>query len=247
MAYRQIICTLLIFLGVSAAYTGSQPAVVESMPLFDTFAADIYNSLGDYSLNSTAFSLALLGQKSLIGKGLVQKTNLLTVIDFSRPSNETRFFVIDLFSRKIIFKTLVAHGRNSGDLYASRFSNKPQSHESALGFYVTGDPYIGGQGYSLLMCGMDTGYNDNARQRAIVIHGADYVTEKYIQRYGRLGRSFGCPALPPDINRSIIDKIKEGSVVFGYYPDDRYIRNSRILSQAMTNADSILYCQIPLN
>jgi hypothetical protein len=129
----------------------------------------------------------------------------------------------------VIFKTLVAHGRNSGELYADRFSNRPQSHQSALGFYITGSPYQGGQGYSLLMSGVDTGFNENARKRAIVIHGAHYATNQYVEHYGRLGRSFGCPALPPDQNKSVIELIRDGSVIFSYYPDANYVCHSKIL------------------
>jgi hypothetical protein len=116
------------------------------------------------------------------------------------------------------------------DLYANRFSNKKQSHESALGFFVTGKTYQGGQGYSLQLQGLDTGYNDHSLSRGIVIHAADYATGEYVTRYGRLGRSFGCPALHPALNRPIINLIKDGSVLFSYYPDPAYINHSLILN-----------------
>jgi hypothetical protein len=189
----------------------------------------VYESLHDSALNRDAFHMALLGYKSLFMKGLVSNDSVITIIDYTLPSSEDRFFVIDLRHPKVIFKTLVAHGRNSGELYASRFSNRAQSHQSALGFYITGDPYIGGQGYSMLLTGVDTGFNDHARIRSIVVHGAAYATQQYIRQYGRLGRSFGCPALPPHVNAAIIDRIKNGSVIFSYYPDRGYLQGSPVL------------------
>ena len=200
--------------------------------------------LDDSSLNPRAFQLAMFGYRSLMAKGLVTKDSLLTIIDFSRPSSDNRFYVIDLQSGTILFNTLVAHGRNSGELFAQHFSNRAQSHQSALGFYITGSHYKGSQGYSMLLNGVDTGFNDNARKRAIVIHGASYATQRYIELYGRLGRSYGCPALPPDVNTPVIDLIKDGSVVFGYYPDDDYFNRSCILGSLKAvslSADSALY------
>jgi|WetSurSiteA1Bulk_404760.scaffolds.fasta_scaffold00341_4 hypothetical protein len=190
----------------------------------------IYESLHEPDLNCNAFYVGMLGFRSLCAKGLVIKDSLITIIDYSLPSSEDRFFVINLRQNKVICKTLVAHGRNSGELYASRFSNKMQSHQSAIGFYITGQPYQGGQGYSMMLTGVDTGYNDQARIRSIVVHGAQYVTHKYVEQYGRLGRSFGCPALPPQVNAKIINLIMEGSVLFSYYPDDVYLSSSHILS-----------------
>jgi hypothetical protein len=189
----------------------------------------VYESLQEPDLSRDAFMHAMLGFRSLCSKGLVIKDSVITIIDYSKPSSEDRFFVISLQQNKVIYKTLVAHGRNSGDLYANRFSNRTQSHQSALGFYITGNPYQGGQGYSMQLTGVDTGYNDHARIRSIVVHGACYATHQYIQQYGRLGRSFGCPALPPRLNAEIIDCIKDGSVLFSYYPDRVYLNGSPVL------------------
>jgi hypothetical protein len=228
---RKILSFTILLLVISLIYPGSQTGQIwYNDSLLQNSVTDIYRALNDTSINPKAFELALLGHQSLASKGVLSKENLLTIIDYSRPSSDKRFFVIDLESECIVFKTLVAHGKNSGELYASRFSNKAQSHQSAIGFFVTGSSYKGGQGYSLLVSGIDTGFNDNARKRAIVIHGANYVTSDYIQQYGRLGRSFGCPALPPDINASVINLIKEGSLIFSYYPDQNYLSHSRILS-----------------
>jgi hypothetical protein len=189
-----------------------------------------YLSLNEPALKPEAFRYGLIGFETLLSKGLIANDSLLTIIDFSLPSSTDRFFVINLLNNQVIFKTLVSHGRNSGDLYANRFSNKMQSHESALGFFITGKSYQGGQGYSLQLQGVDKGYNDQTLLRGIVIHAADYATHEYVTRYGRLGRSFGCPALPPELSRPIINLIKEGSVLFSYYPDRSYLNHSVILN-----------------
>jgi hypothetical protein len=212
--------------------------------LLENYIADVYSVLGDSTLNPEAFRLALRGQWILAEKGHLRKENLLTLIDYSLPSSEKRFFVIDLVKKRIVYKTLVAHGQNSGELYATQFSNKPQSHKSALGFYITGNPYVGGQGYSMLMNGIDTGYNENARSRSIVMHGATYVTNAFIEKNGRLGRSFGCPALPQELTVAIIDLIRDGSVVLSYYPDEGYLNGSRILSDVIRQTTETSYIPI---
>jgi hypothetical protein len=189
-----------------------------------------YLSIHDSAISADAFRYGMIGYEQLLSAGNVSNDSLLTLIDFSRPSAIERFFVINLNRNMVIYKSLVSHGRNSGELYASSFSNKIHSHQSALGFYITGEPYSGSQGYSLGLNGLDTGYNDLSRIRAIVIHGAGYATREYVHRYGRLGRSFGCPALPPSINKRVIDAIKGGSVVFGYFPDQTYLQNSVVLN-----------------
>lgn len=135
-------------------------------------------------------------------------------------------FVVDLKSRQLLYHTVVAHGRNTGEEYARKFSNTTSSHQSSLGFYITGDPYSGSNGYSLTLDGVDKGFNDKARERAIVVHGAPYASESFIGTKGYLGRSFGCPSLPPDINNLVINRIKKGNCLFIYYPDEHYLRHS---------------------
>lgn len=188
-----------------------------------------YTALGEPGLNPDAFRLAMEGYRTLAADPRVKNDSLLTIIDYSLPSSAKRLFVINLNRNRVVCSSLVAHGRNSGDLYAHRFSNALQSYQSALGFYITGGSYKGGQGYSMLLEGLEPGYNDKARARSIVIHGADYVTAGYVKRYGRLGRSLGCPALPPALAGRVIDLIKEGSVLFSYFPDADYLMNSLIL------------------
>ena len=139
---------------------------------------------------------------------------------------------MDLENGKLLFNTLVAHGRNSGKLYATRFSNRFSSFESSLGFYVTGDTYYGSNGYSLRLLGMEQGFNSNALSRGIVIHSADYVNEEYSKSCGRLGRSEGCPAIPSDVHRSVIETIKNGSCFFVYGKDKRYAIRSKLLKNS---------------
>lgn len=145
-----------------------------------------------------------------------RKKEILTLIDFTKPSNEERLLVLDMVEGKLLFHSLVAHGRNSGDLYATHFSNRPESHQSSLGLYLTEGTYIGKNGYSLRLNGLEKGINDNALARAIVIHGAAYADPSVCRGGRRLGRSWGCPALPPALNRPIIDTIKGGSVLYIY-------------------------------
>lgn len=151
---------------------------------------------------------------------------LLTIIDFTKPSTEKRLFIIDLNNQELLHHTLVAHGKNTGLNLAESFSNTSQSLQSSLGFYNTGEPYYGKHGYSLRLDGLEKGINDNARKRAIVIHGAKYVSEDFIEDHGRLGRSWGCPALPVKQTNEIIDLIKKGSCLYIYADDENYLENS---------------------
>jgi hypothetical protein len=139
--------------------------------------------------------------------------------------------VIDLKNKKLLFNTYVAHGRNTGDEYAKSFSNKEGSLKSSLGFYITEQPIVGSHtGFALMINGVEKGFNDNANKRAIIIHAADYATENFIKKYGRLGRSLGCPVLPPDLNKPIIETIKGGTCLFIYNQDNNYICSSSLLN-----------------
>lgn len=158
-------------------------------------------------------------------RGLVEATTL-TLIDYSRPSTDRRLWVIDAASGRVRFHEFVAHGRGSGEDRASLFSNKDGSHQSSLGLFRTAETYQGMHGYSLRLDGLEPGVNDRARKRAIVMHGADYVTAPFIEEHGRLGRSWGCPALDPAINEQLIDTIRGGTAVFAYYPDSGWLDDS---------------------
>ena len=153
----------------------------------------------------------------------------LAVIDYSRPSTEPRLWVFDLGRRRLLFAEHVAHGRGSGDNLAQAFSNREGSHQSSLGLFRTAETYHGGNGYSLRMDGLEPGVNDAARDRLIVMHGAPYVDPLQALRQGRLGRSFGCPAVRPQVARQVIDTLKQGQLLFAYYPDERWLDGSRLL------------------
>lgn len=215
---------------VSVAATGSG-ATHLTRSNFEAVLKDMYGATGlrDYHLDYEIFRLALIGYYSLEAEGRLNDTGLLTIIDFSAPSTEKRFYTIDLIQRKVRYHSYVAHGRNTGENIAKSFSNIPESNQSSLGFYVTGETYVGSKGYSLRLDGIERGVNDNMRSRAVVIHAADYATDSWIKKYGRLGRSQGCPALPPDISREVIDTIKDRSAIFTYYPDLDYLNTSAYL------------------
>jgi hypothetical protein len=159
----------------------------------------------------------------------MESSQRLAVIDYSRASAEPRLWVFDLNRQTLLYQEWVAHGRNSGDSYAHAFSNAPGSLQSSLGLFRTGDTYQGRNGYSLRMDGLESGVNSNALERAIVMHGAPYVSAEAAQMQGRVGRSWGCPALREGIARQVIDKLKGGQFVFAYYPDQRWLGSSSYL------------------
>lgn len=158
------------------------------------------------------------------------KNNILTIIDFSKSSKHERMWIIDMNKLKVLHSNLVAHGRNSGEEFATSFSNAPSSYQSSLGFYLTGDTYIGGHGLSLLLDGVEPGINDNARSREVVMHGADYVSEDFINRIGRLGRSFGCPSIPMKGHEEIVKLLSHRSCLYIYYPDNKYQSSSAMFT-----------------
>jgi hypothetical protein len=187
------------------------------LSVLETTARTIYTSVGaeQQGLRFEVFQKALTGYLNLRQAGrLNNDQHRLTVVDFDLPSTEKRLWVIDLDAHKVLYHTLVAHGHNSGENEASSFSNTDQSNMSSLGFYVTGQEYEGKHGHSLRLEGLDEGFNTNAAARAVVMHGADYVSEAFIKQNGRLGRSLGCPALPLDQYSQIIDAVKGGSCLF---------------------------------
>jgi L,D-transpeptidase catalytic domain len=174
---------------------------------------------------------ALAGYEILVEEQPLNHPEVITIIDFSLPSDKERLWVIDLIHTKVLFHCLVSHGRNSGELMAEYFSNSPGSYASSPGFYLTGETYIGKHGLSLALDGIEKGINDKARERSIVIHGADYVSSDFIRKNGRLGRSLGCLAVPEELNKEIIQTIKEGSCLFIYVPKASYLTNSHIINK----------------
>lgn len=191
--------------------------------LYDSLELD---SLG---LSREAFNYALKGYQQLVFNGKILNTDVLSIVDYSLPSNRERLFVIDLKDGKLLFNTLVAHGRNSGLASATTFSNRPDSYKSSLGFYITGHTYRGEHGYSLKLLGTEKGINDNAIDRNIVMHSAAYVNEKMAAMRGYIGRSLGCPAIPVNIHKKVIEEIKNGTCLFLYGPDKNYMANSKLL------------------
>lgn len=185
-------------------------------------------------IDRRVLELAVNAMQCATANGMSQSQRL-AVIDYSLPSTEPRLWVFDLRQRKLLYRELVAHGRNTGENYARDFSNVVGSLKSSIGLFRTLDTYQGSNGYSLRMEGLDAGFNDKALERAIVMHGAPYVNENLARKQGRVGRSWGCPAVRAGVARRMIDALKGGQFVFSYYPDPRWLASSRYLSCKTTN------------
>jgi L,D-transpeptidase catalytic domain len=181
-------------------------------------------------LSRKVFEYALKGYRHLLNTGKVQKAGVLSICDFSQSSRRKRLYVIDILSKKVLVNTYVAHGRNSGGEFANKFSNRPESHQSSLGFYVTRQTYFGGHGLALKIDGVERGINDRANERNIVVHGSKYIGEKFLKNNPFNGRSFGCPAIPTVHTPKVINSIKDGSCLFIYHPTKHYLTRSRILN-----------------
>jgi len=214
------------------------PIVAELSAVIQTTPADPWDALtgvnpGDYAdqgLRPEVLALALTAFAEAWARGDTERKTL-TVIDYSMHSSDERMWVLDLESGEVLFNTHTAHGSGSGMATGDSFSNIEDSHQSNVGLMVTAETYYGKHGYSLRMDGQESGFNSNARDRAIVIHAADYMTQSYIDSRGRAGRSWGCPALPPNISRALIDAIKGGTVVFGYAPVSEWLSGSDYLGE----------------
>lgn len=182
-----------------------------------------------HGINPTVYALALKAYERAQIKGVATKP-IMTIIDYSLPSTQPRMWVVDVRNKKVIFHTHVAHGSGSGGNVAQKFSDRPGSYQTSLGVFVTGSTYQGKHGTSLTLHGLEKGVNGNAARRRIVVHGADYVNSHIVQTKGRLGRSWGCPALNKKIAQPVIQAIKEGTLVFAYYPDQKWLKHSTFLS-----------------
>jgi hypothetical protein len=214
---------LLMSLSVEAAYADSlEAALVKAAP----------------EANAKVIALAVRASQCRLAQGTAP-VQRLAVIDYSLPSTEQRLWVFDLQRRTLLFHELVAHGRNSGENMASQFSNQNESKATSLGLYRTRSTYVGQNGYSLRMEGLEPGFNDRAFDRAIVIHGAPYVSRDLARLNGRIGRSLGCPAVRPAIAHQLIDSMKEGQLLFSYYPDQRWLKSSSFINcDSSTVADA---------
>lgn len=228
------ICQLLLAMGAAAVC--ASPAVAVSplqSPLVDALAA------AAPSLDRKVLGKAVGAMQCAVSSGM-RPAERLAVIDFSLPSSVPRLWIFDLAKRGLVVKELVAHGQKSGDDVATRFSNVVGSHQSSLGLFRTQETYYGRHGYSLRMDGLEPGVNDRARERAIVIHAADYVDPQWVARQGRIGRSQGCPAVRPEIARTVVDNLKGGQFMFSYYPDPEWLAGSAYLNCEPARIASII-------
>jgi hypothetical protein len=240
MIYKIFPSTLLLllsFLPSKPFFTESNSNNSSAITKLETLSLKDNAEIMYRNLNSGAFTLpkpesfseAIKGFYLLKEKGLIKK-NILTIVDFSLSSNIKRLWVIDLTTNTILYNSLVAHGRNTGEEFANSFSNAASSFKSSLGFYSTGETYTGKHGMSLKLDGLEKGINDNARARGVVMHAADYVSNSFIKNNKRLGRSEGCPAIPEELKQEIINTIKDKSCLFIYYPSKNKDALARLVS-----------------
>ncbi|HPE77879.1 MAG TPA: murein L,D-transpeptidase catalytic domain family protein [Draconibacterium sp.] len=221
-----LIILLILVYPVLEKAVSEEPYILEDK-------SDIYSflNLSQLGLSKEAYQFAVKGFNKLKEQGQLLNSSILTIIDFSQSSNNKRLYVIDLYKKALLFNTYVAHGKNTGNEFAEKFSNIPGTFQSSLGFYVTENMAIGSKvGLSLILKGIEKGINDKAREREIIIHGADYATEDFIKKNGRLGRSFGCPSLPPDLIKPVAESIKDGTCLFIYKHDENYLNKSTVLN-----------------
>jgi hypothetical protein len=193
------------------------------------------------AVDPQALKSALTALRRLEAAGEHVRNDVLTVIDYTKPSTERRLWVFDLVHTRVLFEELAAHGKNSGDNRAVRFSNAPNSLMTSLGTFLAGQTYIGKHGLSLRLEGLEKGVNDNSMARAVVLHGADYVSEALAKTKGRIGRSWGCPAVRPEISRRLVETLQGGSVVLAWFPDPGWLRTSRLVGPL----DSKLFAPAP--
>ena len=230
---------LLIRAGIVFAFAllciSTQASSPSSSPPWGT--QDLHKRLSKSApnLNPKVLQLAISSMQCALNNG-VSPADKLSVIDYSLASTKPRLWVFDLKNGRLLFNELVAHGKNYGENYATQFSNQLGSLQSSLGLFLTKDTYDGSNGYSLRMEGLDSGFNDKAMERAIVFHGATYVNTKHIQKFGRLGRSWGCPAVNAGVAKKVIDTIKGEQFLFSYYPDKRWLTASSLLNCRTKNS-----------
>lgn len=236
---KTLILFALIFLSAADIILLSKSSIKDvetDNAMFEATYYNLYDKLSlDGKLSREAFDYAIDGYRKIEK----EKSNILTVVDFSQPSTNKRMFIIDLDKQELLFSTYVSHGKNSGGKYATSFSNRNGSNKSSLGFYLTGKTYKGRNGYSLALNGLEKGINDKARERAIVVHGASYCNPSIVEHGGTLGRSFGCLAIPTSITRQIIDTIKDGSLIFVYAENKHYLTESKIINNNQHNTAAL--------
>lgn len=215
--------TGLIIATLAALSTVARADTVKPLTLYSSLA------VAAPELNPEVLKRALSAMQCAVGSGL-ERSERLAVIDYSQPSTARRLWIFDLRKKTLVLRDLVAHGQKSGENFATQFSNREGSYQSSLGLFRTQESYEGAHGYSLRMDGLEPGFNDRARERAIVIHAADYVSPLWSKREGRIGRSQGCPAVRPQVARQVVDKLKDGQFMFSWYPDQRWLKSSTYLN-----------------
>jgi hypothetical protein len=234
--------TALVVLGlVSSSLAGGyarEAGAAAARTSAPALASDAWSRASIGGLGRDVFDLALGAAACAVRSGSNDNLATLTVIDYSRPSTEKRMWVFDLRARELLYEELVAHGSGSGQNLATAFSNEPETHQSSLGLYRTEDTYVGRNGYSLRLRGLDDGFNDRAYERAIVVHGAPYVSHEVVKAQGRLGRSWGCPALREGVAREVIDTVKGNGLLFAYYPDRKWLESSKYLGDCAATSET---------
>ena len=235
---KQLLSKNSIFRFFSLLITNSIIAFILTPQISRSFSTDQIDNhhmvekihSNDTSIKKNVLQLAIKARECAIKKGLNPKNDIITIIDYSLPSAQERLFIIDLNKGEVMYSLYTAHGAGSGNNYADRFSDQPQSHQSSLGVFLTGETYQGRHGTSLSLIGMEKNFNANAYKRRLVIHAANYVSADFVKKHGRLGRSHGCPALDPKYTKEVIEKIKSGTLLVNYYPDPRWINQSEYLN-----------------
>lgn len=229
MSPRNLLTTSVLLLSLAALSGGEAVSAAGAPVSAVALSTSAWVSAGIGTLQPRIFEMALRAASCAVRSGAIADLSTLTVIDYSRPSTEKRLWVFDVKRRALLYEELVAHGSGSGDNLAKAFSNEDNSHQSSLGLFRTDETYVGRNGYSLRLHGLDAGFNDRAYDRAIVMHGAPYVSDGFAKTQGRLGRSWGCPALREGIAREVIDTVKGTGLVFAYYPDPAWLAASKYL------------------
>jgi len=238
MKFNVVTILAVAFFSVSFTSRNYKSAVAETFittTVVEDEEAAIINLYESFAVKNasipqlTSFSFAVKGYHKLAAQGKI-KNKTLTIIDFSLSSTQKRMWVLDMTTQKVLFNTVVAHGKNTGGEFATNFSNSTNSFKSSLGFYIPNETYYGKNGLSLFLDGQEKGINDNARSRYVVMHGAKYANPNFVKKHGRLGRSLGCPALPTNISTAVIKAIKGKSCLFIYHPNKNYQAKSKLIA-----------------
>jgi L,D-transpeptidase catalytic domain len=232
---RSALVVAVAIVCVGSSLLAGEPVLEGSSTATAVHRRAIWEGARPGAIDQRVFELALGAANCAVQTGKIADPSTLTVIDYSQPSTKKRLWVVDLHTHELLFEELVAHGQGSGSNMATLFSNNAETHQSSIGLFETKNTYIGKNGYSLRLEGLEHGFNDHAMERAIVMHGAPYVSEAIAQTQGRLGRSWGCPALRETVARELIDRVKETGLVFAYYPDPKWLATSQFLGSCVGN------------